>query len=89
MIPKTFREPKFSRSVANKRGIRHTPESIGASGDFREGGVEGVEDLSAATENPPFDAFVLWSGPPEVLDIAGYGANVRDVVTGVWIWLRL
>jgi hypothetical protein len=55
---------------------RMTSEGIGAFGDFREGGVEGVEDLRAATSDTSADALAFGRGPPDFLEEAeGYGAS--------------
>jgi cytosine/adenosine deaminase-related metal-dependent hydrolase len=73
--------PSEDKRAAMRRTVeRMRSEGVGAFGDFREGGVEGIEDLRAATEDSPVRAFALGSGPPEVLDTAdGYGASgARD-----------
>jgi len=73
--------PREEKRAAMRRTVeRMRSEGVGAFGDFRENGVEGAEDIRDATEDSPVDAFVLGSGPPEVLDVAdGYGASgARD-----------
>jgi len=73
--------PRDEKRDGMRRTVeRMRSEGVGAFGDFRENGVEGAEDIRAATEDSPVDAFVLGSGPPEVLDTAdGYGASgARD-----------
>jgi len=78
ILRSTPREEKRSAMRATVERMRS--EGVGAFGDFREGGIEGVEDLRAAAKDSPVREFVLGSGPPEVLDIAdGYGASgARD-----------
>ena len=78
ILRSTPREEK--RAAMGRTVERMRTEGVGAFGDFREGGLEGTEDIRAATEDSPVDAFVLGSGPPDVLDIAdGYGASgARD-----------
>lgn len=68
-----------------RTAMRHTvermcSEGVGAFGDFREGGVEGVRDLRAATDESPVDTLAFGRGPPDVLEVAdGYGASgARD-----------
>ncbi|MFB6354386.1 MAG: amidohydrolase family protein [Halobacteriales archaeon] len=48
--------------------------------DFREGGLEGVEQLREAVDGLAIEAVALGRGPPDVLDVAdGYGApSARD-----------
>ena len=73
--------PRDEKRAAMRRTVeRMQSEGVGAFGDFREGGLEGTEDLRAATNDSPVDAVAFGSGPPEVLDIAdGYGASgARD-----------
>ncbi|MFB6282506.1 MAG: amidohydrolase family protein [Halobacteria archaeon] len=49
---------------------------IGSFVDFREGGVEGVEDLRDAVSGSGVRGFGMGRGPPEVLEVAdGYGAS--------------
>jgi cytosine/adenosine deaminase-related metal-dependent hydrolase len=78
ILRSTSREEK--RAAMRRTVERMRSEGVGVFGDFREGGVEGAEDIRAATEDSPVRAFVLGSGPSEVLDIAdGYGASgARD-----------
>jgi cytosine/adenosine deaminase-related metal-dependent hydrolase len=73
--------PREEKCAAMRQTVeRMHSEGVGAFGDFREEGIEGTEDLRAATEDSPVEAVALGSGPPEVLDIAdGYGASgARD-----------
>ena len=73
--------PRDEKRAAMRRTVeRMHSEGIGAFGDFREEGVEGTEDIRAATNDSPVDAVAFGSGPPEVLNIAdGYGASgARD-----------